>query len=88
MNDNNKGREGEAAGTWRRNDPASGYYRIAGKFDLFGQIKKASPWDNFKGFAAEIRNNSGSLVQHAGLHKTLKAAKEEVESTLRFKGEL
>ena len=84
----NKQHTEKVAGTWRRNDPADGYYRISGKFELFGQIKKASPWDDFKGFAAEIRNNSGSLVQYAGLHKTLKAAKKEVLSTLSFKGEL
>ena len=71
-------------GEWRKNDPNIGWYRISGKYDVFGQIKKVSnrQWE------AEIRYKSGQLKQYAGIWKTFKTAKEEIEHSLKFMDEL
>ncbi len=64
-------------GTWRRNDPARGYYRYSAG-EVFGQIKKSG-----RKWLGEVRHTSGSLKQYAGIWGTLKDAKEEIEFLTR-----
>lgn len=59
----------------------AGYYRITAT-DGWANVKKASEGEHRGKWVVDIRNNSGALVQYAGVWNTKREAIDEAISVL------